>query len=267
MTDLHAGFQELDASTLPDRVSFLNQVDALGDIVAIKSYMRYSLGLRPGQHVVDVGCGMGHELTRLGTAVGPAGIVVGVDLSPDMALRARERTARIPGSATVSVGDAQQLPLPDGWADAARTERVLMYVDNAEQAIRELVRITRPGGRVCVFELDYGATLVDVPDQEVAENVLRVLAATIRHRWMGRSLGRLFRAAGLENIAAVPFPIRLPYLLHQMLVRPALEAAVANGSLSEASYQTWLEAGRDAARAGHHTDAFIGIVASGTRPS
>jgi ubiquinone/menaquinone biosynthesis C-methylase UbiE len=266
MPDLHAGFQNSSTATLPDLLTFLDQVDQLTDTRAIKRQMRELLALRPGERVVEVGSGMGHELARLAAEVAPAGTAIGVDLSAEMAGRARQRVADLDVSATAVVGDAQHLAFPDGWADAVRTERVLKYVPDTEQAIAELVRITRPGGRVAAFELDYGATLVDVPDEAVASKVLAVLAGTIPHRWMGRSLGRLLHAAGLQDIVTRPFPLRLPYPLQQMIVRPALEAAMRDGSLDDATFTAWLEAGRDAEQAGHHADTFFGMVAYGTKP-
>src|SRR5487761_512071 len=189
MPDLHAGFREPSAGTLRDRIAFLDQVDELGHVTAIKTHMRELLGLRPGQRVLDVGCGMGHELTRLAAEVTPGGTVIGVDLSSDMVAGTRRRAAHLGSRATAIVGDAQHLALPDAWADAVHAERVCMYVRDAERAIGELVRVTRPRGRVTAFELDYGATIVDLPDHAVAGRVLEVLAASIPHRWMGRSLG------------------------------------------------------------------------------
>jgi ubiquinone/menaquinone biosynthesis C-methylase UbiE len=267
MPDLHAGFRQSSTAPLLDLASFLDEVDKLSAIRAIKRHMTGLLALRPGERVVDVGCGLGHELTRLAAEVAPGGTVVGVDLSADMVAETRRRTGDLGISGTAVVGNAQYLAFPDRWADAIRAERVLMYVPDKERAIAELVRVTRPGGRIAVFELDYGATLVDVPDEAVAGRVLEVLAAAIPHRWMGRSLGRLFHAAGLENIVTAPFPVRLPYELHQMLVRPALEEAVANGSLDEADFMTWLDASRHANQAGYHADTFFGVVGFGTKPT
>ncbi len=71
----------------------------------------------------------------------------------------------------------QRLELGDAEVDGVRTERVLMYVPDQQRAVSELARVVRPGGRVVAFELDYGATLVDLPDQGTARHVLDWLAA------------------------------------------------------------------------------------------
>jgi hypothetical protein len=138
-----------------------------------------------------------------------------------------------------------------------------MYVPDQQRAISELVR---PGGRVVAFELDYGATLVDLPDRGAAQRVLDVLGDTVAHRWMGRALARAFHRAGLRDIVAEPRPIALPPVIHRQLVGPALAAAVETGTLEARAYRHWLTAARDAERGGYHSDTFVGMVVSARKP-
>jgi SAM-dependent methyltransferase len=112
---------------------------------------------------------------------------------------ARRRTADLGGAVRCQVGDVQRLELGDDAVDGVRTERVLMYVPDRQRAIGELARVVRPGGRVVAFELDYGATLVDLPDHGAAQRVLDALGHTVAHRWMGRALARAFHQAGLRR--------------------------------------------------------------------
>jgi hypothetical protein len=58
--------------------------------------------------------------------------------------------------------------------------------------------VVRPNGRVVAFELDYGATLVDLPDQGTAQRVLDILGSSVAQRWTGRALARTFYQAGLR---------------------------------------------------------------------
>jgi SAM-dependent methyltransferase len=141
-----------------------------------------------------------------------------------------------------------------------------MYVPDQQRAISELARVVRPGGRVVAFELDYGATLVDLPDQGTAKRVLDILGGTVAHRWMGRALARTFHQAGLQEIVTEPLPITLPPGIHCQLVGPALAAAVAAGTLEAHAYQHWLAAAQDAERGGYHSDTFVGMVVSARKP-
>ena len=150
--------------------------------------------------------------------------------------------------------------------DGVRPERVLMYVPDQQRAIGELARVVRPGGRVVAFELDYGATLVDLPDGGAAQRVLDALGHTVAHRWMGRALARAFHQAGLRDIVAEPRPIALPPAIHRQLVAPALAAAVETGTLEAHAYRHWLAAARDAERGGYHSDTFVGMIVSARKP-
>jgi ubiquinone/menaquinone biosynthesis C-methylase UbiE len=268
MADLHAGFQRPDANARNDGLfAFLERVDGLPHVQAIKRRMADLLGPRAGQHLLEVGCGMGHEVRRLAGRVAPGGSVLGIDLNHAMIGEARRRTADLGGAVRCQVGDVQQLELGDDVVDGARAERVLMYVPDQQRAVSELARVVRPGGRVVAFELDYGGTLVDLPDRGTAQRVLDVLGDTVAHRWMGRALPRMFHHAGLRDIVADPFPISLPPGIHRQLVGPALAAAVEARTLEAHAYQHWLAAAQDAERDGYHSDTFVGLVVSARKPA
>lgn len=98
--------------------------------------------LRPyaeGREVLEVGCGTGLLLERI---AGFAARAVGVDLSPGMLARARERGLE------VVEASATHLPFDDATFDVACSFKVLAHVREIEDAIREMLRVTRPGGLV-----------------------------------------------------------------------------------------------------------------------
>jgi ubiquinone/menaquinone biosynthesis C-methylase UbiE len=109
---------------------------------------RETIGLAAlgGQEVVaDVGCGNGRYLAELARR-GHAGPVLGVDMSPGMLLAARSGAPR----ASLMVADAMALPVRDAATDLTLVMHMLYHVPDPERAVRELRRITRPGGRVIV---------------------------------------------------------------------------------------------------------------------
>jgi len=234
MSDLHAGFQRADADARGDGLfAFLERVDGLPQVQAIKRRMAELLGPSTGQHLLEVGCGMGHEVRRLAGRVAPGGSVLGIDMNHAMIDEARRRTADLGGAVRCQVGDVQRLELGDDAVDGVRTERVLMYVPDQQRAIGELAR---------------------------------VVGHTVAHRWMGRALARAFHQAGLRDIVAEPRPIALPPAIHRQLVAPALAAAVESGTLEAHACRHWLAAARDAERGGYHSDTFVGMVVSARKP-
>jgi ubiquinone/menaquinone biosynthesis C-methylase UbiE len=108
--------------------------------VSFLEWVTEHMDIRPGMTVVDVGCGRGiyHTLfTRRGAKT------IGVDRSIGMAREIED------GCRTV-VGDAQALPLPDAICDRAACNHVLYHVPDQKLAMRELLRIVRPGGRIVI---------------------------------------------------------------------------------------------------------------------
>jgi SAM-dependent methyltransferase len=122
MSDLHAGFQRADADARGDGLfAFLERVDGLPQVQAIKRRMAELLGPSAGQHLLEVGCGMGHEVRRLAGRVAPGGSVLGIDMNHAMIEEARRRTADLGGAVRCQVGDVQRLELGDDAVDGVRT--------------------------------------------------------------------------------------------------------------------------------------------------
>jgi SAM-dependent methyltransferase len=167
-----------------------------------------ALDLGTGDRVLDVGCGTGVFLPRLAAAVGPSGAVVGLDHSTAFLGQAGERIERLDLGRTVSLvtGDAHHLPFDDASFDAAHTERVLMHLDDPDRAIRELVRVVRPGGRIASAEIHAAGAAVDHPDHETVERMARVLIANLRNPYAGLELRGRFIRAGVTGVHTAIVP-------------------------------------------------------------
>jgi SAM-dependent methyltransferase len=162
-----------------------------------------ALDLRPGERVLDVGCGTGVFLPAVAALVGSGGRVVGLDHSEAFLREARKRIADqgLEGVVSLVSGDAQRLLFEDDSFDAAHTERVLMHLDDPDAAIRELRRVVRPGGRVVSAEIHARGAAIDHPDHELIDRVTGA-AIQMRNPWMGLELRRRFVAAGLVDVRA-----------------------------------------------------------------
>jgi SAM-dependent methyltransferase len=134
-------------------VRLQDRTDALIDPLGRAALAR--LDVRAGERVLDVGCGCGQTLLELAELVGPAGHILGVDVSEPMLARARERAAGTPTIA-LARGDAQTHALAPESFDAVYSRFGVMYFDDARAAFANLRRAARAGGRlgfVCWQEL------------------------------------------------------------------------------------------------------------------
>lgn len=115
----------------------------------------FSLGqLKPGDRVVDVGCGAGIDSLIAGKMVGPEGNVVGVDMTPAMLAKAR-RSGQEAGLNNVEFreGFGEALPVLDDWADMVISNGVLNLFPDKSVALAEMARVLKPGGRLQIADI------------------------------------------------------------------------------------------------------------------
>ena len=115
----------------------------------------FSLGaLRPGEQVVDVGCGAGIDSLIAARMVGADGRVVGVDMTPEMLEKAR-RNAKEAGldNVTFRQGYGEALPVYSGWADVVISNGVLNLFPDKLAGLQEMARVLKPGGRLQIGDI------------------------------------------------------------------------------------------------------------------
>ncbi len=108
--------------------------------------------VHPGESVVDIGCGAGLDTCIAARRAGPTGRVVGVDMTAEMLTRARAAALAWP-TVEIREGYAEALPVPDAWADVVLSNGVLNLCPSKPNALREMLRVLKPGGRLQIDDI------------------------------------------------------------------------------------------------------------------
>ena len=190
------GYAASDLSAMPEGA---NMGLSCGNPTAIAS-------LRPGETVVDLGSGGGFDCFIAGPKVGPAGRVIGVDMTPEMLSRARGSIAAYRKQSGLDnvefrLGEIEALPLADGVADVVISNCVLNLSPDKARVWREISRVLKPGGRVAVSDL----ALVRPLPESVRSDV-EALIGCVAGAVLVEETREMARAAGLVEIELRPKP-------------------------------------------------------------
>ena len=166
----------------------------------LTSQVFMTAGIRPGMHVVDVGCGAGDVSLLVAELVGPHGSVVGVDKSPDAIATARKRAAALElRNVVFSQGDLESITIREP-VDAFVGRLTLMYLGNPAAALRNMAQQVKPGGLIVFQEIDISGYKT-VPHSGYANEAFYLISETLRRSGadvqMGLKLFSTFIAAGL----------------------------------------------------------------------
>jgi ubiquinone/menaquinone biosynthesis C-methylase UbiE len=244
---------------------FLDEVNKLTGITDWKKVIIDGLRLQPGMRVMDIGCGTGADSFDLAAIVGPDGLVTGVDFSETLIAEATRRAAARNLPVIFEVGDAQALRFPDATFDAVRTERMLMHVPNAKQALSEMARVLRPVGRMAVHDFDWESQFCDSPYKDTTRKIATSFSDGMKNGWIGRQLPRLFREVGMTDVSIVFRTVTFSYSFLQLLLGGHVAQAVSTGTMSEREANQWWTHLAQASNEGTFFSGLTAFIISGTR--
>jgi SAM-dependent methyltransferase len=267
---LRREFDAVDKTDDPrDFVRYLDTVRSTDFFQEIKRRTVAAMALQAGETAIDVGCGTGEDVRALEAGVGPNGRAVGVDISATMIATARERSREHQSRARFVRGDAHRLPFMDACADAIRTERLLQHSPDPDAALREIVRLARPGGRVVIWEGDLDLFIIDAPDYDASRVIQRIICDQFRNGAIGHRLYGLFLESGLVDVQSTPLIrplLDLPLVESAFNLTASVALAVERALLDAGRAARWLDSLRAASRDNRFFSAVGGFITAGRKP-
>jgi ubiquinone/menaquinone biosynthesis C-methylase UbiE len=178
----------------------------------INQLYAHFLSIKPRQKVVDVGCGAGDFTRFLARLSDGKAKVLGIDSNPKSIPAAISDTEKAGLSKVVSykVGDVFKIPLEDDYADLTACRTLLMHLTDPLSAVKEMARITKPGGLVVAVEGGKMSSFYDPDDERYANLANRGYEAWVKgikklegkEFKIGEKLPGIFRDAGLSGVKA-----------------------------------------------------------------
>lgn len=174
--------------------------------------------IHAGDTVLDLGAGGGIDCFLAAKRVGPAGQVIGVDMTPEMLERARANAAKL-GAANVEFrqGHIEQLPVESGTVDVILSNCVINLSPDKPQVFGEMFRVLKPGGRVTVSDI-----VTNGPMSPVVAKGMEAWAACVAGALDAQDYREGLAAAGFVDVAVTPkddaankalasIPLGMPY--------------------------------------------------------
>jgi len=228
-------------------VAALNLRATATDQIALRRQIVSLANLKHGDSAIEVGCGTGALLCDLARAVGASGQVIGVEPQTALAEAARQKITAEGFSeiAAVKNESAEYLSVESETAAACLAQTVLIHLPEQllQNALAEMARVVRRGGRVVSCDQDGDTWTIDHPDRELTRRIVRFNSdQRYADGWTGRRLRRLFRVAGLRQIEVqtlVHADTEKSSYLFGMAERIA-NAAMEVGEISQEENAKWL---------------------------
>jgi arsenite methyltransferase len=227
------------------QLSMIYQTD---DIKEMQRQFRIWFDPQPGEEILDVGCGTGINVLALSKLVGAAGKIIGIDNSEAMLAVARSRAAS--PNIEYQLKAIEQMDFPPDSFDGVVCTQVLGYVADPVRAIREMLRVVKPEGRVFISEADWDTLSYNISDKELQRKVTLSFSDHHGDGWIGRRVYSLCLQAGGTILELHPYVIHnseysarryggpLSYVIRDYLLRTK--------KCTEVEVQRWLKLLSDA---------------------
>lgn len=242
------GCEDVDSQKAPQFwVRCLDKLHQEPFYQAYKARVAELLTPQAGGIYLDVGAGTGDDAWAL--AKRARATVVAFDHSKTMMSEAVLR-----GLSTTGVGDAASLPFPGNTFDGCWADRTFQHLPDPAEALAEMVRVTKTGGRLVVVDPDYDTQVIEFPDQDLARRVFRWRAERgLRNGALAHRMPAMFSGLGICDVQVEPMTlvVRDPTAVDNVMgLRSWAGFAQAAGYLCEEEVARWEKLFDETVRAG-----------------
>jgi ubiquinone/menaquinone biosynthesis C-methylase UbiE len=243
-------FTDVDRANIPQ--NYVECLDAQRSIDFVRKYkqrVRTLLAIQSGQQILEIGAGTGEDTQGAAKLVGPTGHVIGLDFSQTMVEEARQRTQGMNLPAHFVQGDVQHLSFADDTFDRCYADRTFQHLPEPEQALIEMIRVTKPGGLLLIVDPDHETSVLDTPYPDVTRRFFRFRNDGMRQPGIAHQLYALFKKHGLQDVRIEPLTrVATDYEIIRPVARyiEGMRSAQQFGAVTAEEAEKWIAYVEDA---------------------
>jgi len=263
--DITAGFQTVDASDSDFLIRFIEHVARMPSVIESFETQLILMDLKPGHRVLDIGCGIGDRAADFAKIVGGNGAVVGTDLSNAMINASRKRHTGSGLPLEFHVADALEQPFPDASFDRIRTERVLLYIKDIPEVLRELHRLLKTDGMLVVADVDFDAMVIAHSDKFLTRKIIHYISDSFPSGRIATELFGHFNEFGFRDITVRPLSYFCTLEFTKRICGGVIQSGVEAGVFGEAEISDWWSTLENNDRDGKFLAVVEGFIVAGRK--
>jgi ubiquinone/menaquinone biosynthesis C-methylase UbiE len=178
-------------------IESMDRMFELPEIQEIKKRAIKLLNLHKGDKVIEIGCGLGHDAEAFGEVVEESGKVIAIDSSLNMLNEAKKRSTH--PQVNYVHGHGENIQYPNNFFSAGYADRLLVSQKNLSSVLGEIIRVVKPGGKICITDIDVGSAVMYPYVPKLTNILLSRLQEIIENPLIGRQLNGIFKKFGLTN--------------------------------------------------------------------
>lgn len=270
MSNGNSGFSDVDQSRNP--TVFVDCLDSQYKHNSIlRSHKQRALDIsdiQSGHIVLDAGCGTGVDAAKMAEKVGESGHVYGIDFSHEMIMAARERV-KSPLPITFQQGSIYQLDFEDNYFDRSRSDKTFQHLHNPKAALKELLRVTKSGGKIIISDPDHDSLIIDTPFADITHRFVRFRSEQMAQGGIAHQLYVLFKENEMTDVRVEPLTAVYTNYDEKKVSSPYLEeiwVAHEHGIVTEEEARIWANYLQDAIQNDRFLCLQTYMITSGYKP-